>query len=218
MTPKKNSLKDKAYDVIKQKITSCKFKPNDFINERDLIDELHVSRTPIREALSRLEQEHLVTILPKRGVIVTDVSMKDVIEIYNVRELIEPYLVENYGKNIDKDELIKLKVLLETRDKTDSDSHYSIDEALHRLLVYSSNNQYFISVMDHIDSQNQRIRILSGEQVEKRLERTSREHLEILNYLISEDWHSAVKAMKFHLKNSKKTAIDLWYKKTISSR
>ena len=187
MTPKKNSLKDKAYDVIKQKITSCKFKPNDFINERDLIDELHVSRTPIREALSRLEQEHLVTILPKRGVIVTDVSMKDVIEIYNVRELIEPYLVENYGKNIDKDELIKLKVLLETRDKTDSDSHYSIDEALHRLLVYSSNNQYFISVMDHIDIQNQRIRILSGEQVEKRLERTSREHLEILNYLISED-------------------------------
>ena len=62
----KESLKNKAYNLIKTKIVNCEYPPNSFLNETLLMDEIGSSRTPIREALSKLEQENLVRILPKK--------------------------------------------------------------------------------------------------------------------------------------------------------
>ena len=61
------NLKNKAYSVIKERIISCQYKPNSFLNEADLIQEIDASRTPIREALNKLEQEGFVKIIPKKG-------------------------------------------------------------------------------------------------------------------------------------------------------
>ena len=63
----KLSLKQMAYNSIKEKILNCQYMPNSFLNEDLLCEEFGVSRTPIRDALSRLEQEHLITIMPKKG-------------------------------------------------------------------------------------------------------------------------------------------------------
>ena len=62
----KESLKSKAYNLIKTKIVNCEYAPGTFLNESMLMGEIGSSRTPIREALSKLEQENLVRILPKR--------------------------------------------------------------------------------------------------------------------------------------------------------
>lgn len=64
---KKDSLKLQSYNIIKDKIIRCEYAPNTLINEEALREELGVSRTPIRDALSRLEQEGLIQILPKRA-------------------------------------------------------------------------------------------------------------------------------------------------------
>ncbi|MFR1039015.1 MAG: GntR family transcriptional regulator [Clostridium sp.] len=60
------NLKNKAYQIIKERIMSCDYKPNTFLNEADLIEEIDASRTPIREALNKLEQEGFVQIIPKK--------------------------------------------------------------------------------------------------------------------------------------------------------
>ena len=60
------NLKNKAYQIIKERIMSCDYKPNTFLNEADLIEEIDASRTPIREALNKLEQEVFVQIIPNR--------------------------------------------------------------------------------------------------------------------------------------------------------
>ena len=86
----KISLKEKAYLYIKDKILSCEYKTGYFIDEKILIEELSASRTPIREGLSRLEQEGFVQILPKKGVVVKDINLRDIAEIYQISNKLIP--------------------------------------------------------------------------------------------------------------------------------
>ena len=90
MSEKKDSLKERAYRIIKDKIIRCEYMPGDFLNEKSLIEEIGASRTPIREALNKIEQENLVKIIPKRGVVVSEITMKDISEIFQVRECVSP--------------------------------------------------------------------------------------------------------------------------------
>ena len=73
----KPSLKQQSYELIKSNIVNCVYPPGAIITEDILCQELAVSRTPIREALSLLEKERLVTILPKRGIEVTYISLNE---------------------------------------------------------------------------------------------------------------------------------------------
>lgn len=211
----KDNLKEKAYKIIKDKITSCEYMPNDFINEAALSKEIGMSRTPIREALSRLEQENFIKILPKRGVLITDISIIEINEIYQLRELIEPNIIRNCTLSNKKNEFIRLRNILENKDISSENEAYSVDEDIHRLLVNCSNNRYFTSIIENIYGQNHRLRVLSGKQIEKRLEQTNNEHKEILDFLIKEEWETAAKSMENHLRNSKKAAIDRWYQKNM---
>ena len=101
----KTNLKTLAYNTIKQKIVTCEYAPGTFLNEEILTDELKISRTPIRDALSRLEQEGLIEIKPKKGITVTALSIKDVNMIFEIRKLYEPYILKNYGSFLDEDKL-----------------------------------------------------------------------------------------------------------------
>ena len=98
--PEKKSLKQQAYDEIKRKIVTCEYAPNTLLNEELLREELHVSRTPIRDALSRLEQKGLITILPKKGIMVSSLSINDINMVFEVRMMYEPYALLHYGSRI----------------------------------------------------------------------------------------------------------------------
>ena len=101
----KTNLKTLAYKTIKQKIVTCEYAPGLYLNEEILTEELKISRTPIREALSRLEQEGLIEIKPKTGITVTSLSIKDVNMIFEIRKLYEPYILKNYGSFLSEDKL-----------------------------------------------------------------------------------------------------------------
>lgn len=72
----KGMLKDKAYAIIKDKIINCEYLPGEVLSESRLLEEIKSSRTPIREALNKLEQEKLVCIMPKRGILVNEVTVE----------------------------------------------------------------------------------------------------------------------------------------------
>ncbi len=204
-----DSLKQKAYDTIKSKIINCEYMPNSFLNESALMDEINTSRTPIREALSKLEQENLVTILPKKGIMVNDLSLNDISMIFQVRELIEPFIILTNGSNLDRTELKSMRDMV-TGDITKQDikKTYQIDDCLHRFFIYSSNNKYFHQTMSHIYDQNTRMRILSAERIDRRLKETQEEHLTIIDYLFDGKYEEASNAMRVHLTKSKNAAID----------
>ena len=101
----KNTLKEQAYAIIKENIINCTYAPSSFLVESELMQQVGASRTPIREALNKLEQENLVRILPKRGVLVCDITMGTLNEVYEVRRLVEPYIVREYGCRLDEEAL-----------------------------------------------------------------------------------------------------------------
>ena len=83
--------------------------PNSFLNEDLLCEEFGVSRTPIRDALSRLEQEYLITIVPKKGFFVAPLSANEINMVFEGRLLIEPYVLLNYCKDFPADKLERLR-------------------------------------------------------------------------------------------------------------
>ncbi|MEG2678136.1 MAG: GntR family transcriptional regulator, partial [Oscillospiraceae bacterium] len=72
---RESNLKEKAYAKIKENIISLAYAPGEFLNETQLSEEIGVSRTPVREALNHLEKENLVRVIPKRGVMVSEINI-----------------------------------------------------------------------------------------------------------------------------------------------
>jgi GntR family transcriptional regulator, rspAB operon transcriptional repressor len=207
------NLKDKAYRIIKNKIISCEYKPNEFLSELALMKEIEVGRTPIREALNKLEQEHLVRIIPKKGTLVSAIAYSDIIKVFEVRELMEPYIVKTYSSKIDKEILFHLKEEFEKAkvDNTISKAEmYEQDDVLHKLIFESSENNYFIYAFNSISNLNQRVRIMSGEVNGVRRVETYDEHIRIINLILENNWEKAALEMECHLKKSKESGLRLF--------
>jgi DNA-binding GntR family transcriptional regulator len=83
-------LRDDVYRSIRQAILSCEFMPGQQLREHNLAEKYRVSRSPIRDSLLRLEQENLVTVLPRQGYVVNPISKVDIAEIFTLRRYIEP--------------------------------------------------------------------------------------------------------------------------------
>lgn len=204
----KNTLKEQAYAIIKENIINCVYAPSSFLVESELMQQVGASRTPIREALNKLEQENLVRILPKRGVLVSDITMGTLNEVYEVRRLVEPYIVREYGCRLDGEALRREyeQVKQSARLPTGMQLH-RVDNDLHQMLLNVSGNSYLCAMMDNIYGHNNRIRVFSGMKVAERRSDTCKEHLEILRFLLEQDYERAAQAMLTHLENSKQTAV-----------
>lgn len=207
---KKESLKQQAYAIIKAKIINCEYPPNTFLNEEILREELKVSRTPIRDALSRLEQENLIRIIPKKGIMISELSINEINMIYEARMLIEPFTISTYGHRVDQKQLRKLRTLFSTQFEPQSIQEiYKIDDDFHQLIINASQNKYLWQTFQSTHNQNRRLRILSGNNVEKRLHESRHEHVVIIDFMLDGNYAKAAQAMTTHLDKSKDAAFSL---------
>lgn len=209
MEPKEN-LKEKAYVIIKNKIICCEYRPGQFLNEQELRESVGASRTPIREALNKLEQEGLLEILPKRGVLVRDITLQEVNAIFEIRCMIEPYVLETYGHLLALSDIQDMYWKIHASGcETDNLYEYDLDHNLHEMLVRACDNPYILELMAKVFVQNHRLRILSGQNLEYRLRETAMEHEQILYWLDQRQPHKAAEAMRVHLKHAKEAAINM---------
>ena len=212
--PEEKSLKQQAYDEIKRKIVTCEYAPNTLLNEELLREELHVSRTPIRDALSRLEQKGLITILPKKGIMVSSLSINDINMVFEVRMMYEPYALLHYGSRIPYSVLTHSYELLSDLDAMSEDwAFFQADDAFHAAVVQAIGNRFLLQTYEWIQDQNLRFRVMTGQTSAPRLEDTSKEHTRILEACLKKDWSEAASAMKDHLINSKNATFDLLFQK-----
>jgi len=204
------SLKMKAYDHIREKIFTCKIMPGDFLDEKVLINEIGASRTPIREALNRLEQEELIQIIPKKGIFVRHISAKNVVDIFQLREMIEPYAILKYGENLDMDIIRNFQKKFEENTKENFANHI-YDDDFHSYLVSCANNDYVKKILADIYTQNHRIRILTG-LINDCSDFAQKEHFEIIDCLLSGDFTGASGALKKHLRLSQDRTLAIFIK------
>lgn len=205
----KTYFKHQAYSFIKEKILKCEYLPNTFINEKMLQEALECSRTPIREALNMLEQENLLRIIPKKGILISDLSINDISMLYETRLLIEPYIIRTSGHNVPREDLVMFKDLFSCNVEGDDIAQsIEIDDKFHTALWNTCTNTYLVTSLMETNAQNKRIRILSGLS-KGRIEKSQDEHLLVIEAMLKEEYDSAAAAMESHLKSAEDEAFKL---------
>lgn len=210
----KINLKTQAYNTIRQKIVTCEYAPGTFLNEELLTSELGLSRTPIRDALSRLEQEGLIEIKPKKGILVMPLSINTINMIFEVRQLYEPYILLNYGTYLSTQQLKNFYSIFSSSKTNTScfenqNYFYELDTQFHNFIVNTCPNSYIRQNYNMIQTQAERFRYMTGNFSTKRLDNTFQEHLDIICACLKNDWKEAAEKMTYHLEQSKKSTFQL---------
>ncbi|GEM82454.1 GntR family transcriptional regulator [Meiothermus hypogaeus] len=205
MTLNRTTLNREAYKALRQAILSRKIPPGQKLVVRVLAEDLGLSPTPVKEALSALEREGLVVAVPHRGYFVLEPSLEDVREIYSLREVLEGLAarlaVENDGKAL----LRRLERLFEKQgeaaEQGDIDTYGDLDLAFHRTIWEASGSKRLLATAETIDGQI-RMLINSSAAIPGRLPLSRAEHKAILQAARDKDPEAAETAMRTHVRNA----------------
>ena len=186
------------------------------LQEDQLARELGVSRTPVREAIHKLEKDGLVKIVPRKGAFVRTIFSKDVREIFDIRGALESLAVRSSFYQFDKNKLMEIKALLEKcetlLEKGEIDFFIQLDEEFHDLLIRSSGNERLIQIMENLNNQIQLARLKSF-SVPGRAKKALDEHRQIIDVLLAGDKLEAEKLILEHSENAKQNILTFIVKK-----
>lgn len=205
----KGGLKKRAYEVIKKKLLNCEYPPNTLLNEAQISNSLGFSRTPTREAVIQLEQEGFLKIIPKKGIYVTAVTVHDVVQIFQVRKEIEPVALLMAKPYLEKDILLDFKNRFLDENQAIMDS-YQLDTAMHLYLMESCNNSFIIDMMHKVFDKNTRV-IITSKKNQLHLQDSRREHIEILDSLLNDQYEQAATQLSTHIDHCRMAALDNFY-------
>ena len=210
------SLKQIVYEDLKRQIVSCEILPGALLTEEALCERLKASRTPVRDAVSRLEQEQLLTIHPKKGILVNTVSLANVSELFEARLRIEPYAVRYYGNRINDSVYAECVAYFSVSHPRSKAQYIIKDDEFHQMFVNASGNRYLTMFYNTVKDQVMRYRVLSA--LEERLQQTNHEHCEVANQCLRGNWEQAAQAMREHIENSKIAILDYATSQNCDSR
>jgi len=150
------SLKDKAYQNIKFEITIGHLKPGSFLTEEKLSKDMQMSRGPIREALNRLEKEGFVSIIPRRGTMVSNITTQEVKDISKIREMLEPVTAKESLSKISLPDLRTMKreflnFLSKPETEDNKKQFFVLDEQFHKLLHGKCGNKKLMDILDNFE-------------------------------------------------------------------
>lgn len=203
-------LRDVVCNTLRQAILLGELKPGARLMEIHLADHLGVSRTPIREAIRKLAQEGLVTITPRKGAEVAQITEKSMNDVLEVRRTLDALCAELACDRITPRELESLRLACESFETAvstaDTKEIAQADVALHDIIVRATGNQRLIQLVNNLAEQMYRYRfeyIQDTSQHETLIE----EHKIIYQSILGKDKETAAQAAKTHIDNQEKAII-----------
>jgi DNA-binding GntR family transcriptional regulator len=158
-------LRDAAYEAIKHRIITCKFKPGECINELSVSELLGYGRTPVHQALDRLMLEEMVEVIPRKGVIVKPVILPDVMQMIDVRMLNETHCARLAATRADDNHIAALMVILKRARQAitarDIHSMMMLDREFHLQLAAASKNLELAEVVRKLNERSLRFWFIS---------------------------------------------------------
>jgi DNA-binding GntR family transcriptional regulator len=162
------TLTDRAYNVLEEMIVRLELKPGIAVSETMLSDMLGIGRTPIREALQRLARERLVQILPRRGIIVSDINVKAQLRLLEFRREVERLLARTASRRASDDERKRFMQLAEgmraASVQSDDISFLRLDREFNDLCLQASRNEFAASAMGLMNALSRRFWFLHYRQ------------------------------------------------------
>ncbi|MFW5415801.1 GntR family transcriptional regulator [Nocardiopsis sp. CNT-189] len=200
------SATERAYRHTKNAILDRRYAGGELVSEGDIASAVGVSRTPVREALLRLESEGLVRLYPKRGALVVPVSPEEIADVVEARRLIETHTAERAARagGQDRAELaVRLTGRLDEMRAAlgagpDRPAFMAADRRFHREIVEASGNRILIGLYDSLRDRQLRM-MEEGARTVRRMERNVEEHAVILEAVRAGDAEAARTAVTAHL-------------------
>jgi len=199
-------LKDVAYTEIKERILEEQFEPGRFLSERELIDLLQMSKTPIKSALDRLEAEGFLHVSSKQGIMIKDLTVEQIIDIYDLRTAVETFNCEKIYERVTAEELGLLRENLSQTEKAveelDVKEFAQRDHEFHLLICQISGNNEIQKILLNNNAQLLRITLRHLKRHPDRMKKFLQEHEEMYRDFQNKS-RDCVEKMRLHLQESK---------------
>jgi DNA-binding GntR family transcriptional regulator len=204
------SIREHAYLYLKKTILEGEFQAGDRLIERELAAKLKISRTPIREALFRLESQGFVKTVPRKGVVVSDISENEVIEVFTILASLEVLAVKLAAQKMDNetrqelDQKIHELNLLEKQSEEDFNfEHIQMNRLINKASKSPKLFEILSGLIDYIH-----MAANMGYETPGRRKESLKEHIGIMKALHDQDVEIAEYLMRIHIENSKKAYIN----------
>jgi DNA-binding GntR family transcriptional regulator len=190
----------RAYDHVKQAILDCAYPGGALLSEGEIATEVGVSRTPVREALLRLETESLVRLYPKRGALVLPVSPQEISDVMEARELVETFTSgkATLGPQLIHELTALLDAMREHSAAADTKEFARADRCFHRAIVAAAGNDILIQLYDSLRDRQLRMAQLTANDPSRTAD-AIRDHAEIVEAVRSGDRRRLRSAIHRHL-------------------
>ena len=204
-------LRDVVFITLREAILNGELEPGERLMEIALAQKLGVSRTPIREAIRKLELEGLVVMAPRKGAEVAEITLKDVKDVLEVRKNLEDLAVELACKKATEEDIEEMKRAHEEFIKTLSQKDLTViaeaDVKFHDVIYKTTDNKRLIQILNNLREQMYRYRLEYIKDEKKRMIVTD-EHLQIIEAIKNKDVDSAKEYIQEHINNQEKTIVE----------
>ncbi len=204
-------LRDVVFNTLRQAILTGELKPGERLMEIQLAQRLGVSRTPVREAIRKLELEGLVLMIPRKGAEVAEITIKDLEDVLEVRAALEKLAVQDACENITDAQLQELKKanneFKRTLEEEDIIARVHADMKFHEIIYAATNNHRLLQILNNLREQMYRYRMeyLKDKSSYKKL---LEEHDAIRKALKKHDREKAGDTIHVHIENQKESIIN----------
>ena len=203
-------IREIAYDVLKHAIITGEIPAGERIVETDYAERLHISRTPLREALRKLERDGLVEYVLRRGVVVRAFTIADVEEIYTIRNALEMLTLPAIIRNATAEDVASLKERLREMDEVmahgDIETLSPMARAFHSQLTALCRQNRILRVIEGQDEFITRFSAMAIRQ-ENRRSQAHEEHYKLVEYVEKRDLEHLEKLMRKHIERSKENCL-----------
>ena len=203
-------IREIAYEVLKKAIITGEIPAGERIVETEYADRLHISRTPLREALRKLERDGLVEYVMRRGVVVRAFTMEDVREIYTIRNALEmltlPYIIENATAEDIRSLREKLAEMDRLQEKDDIEGLSPLAREFHTQLTSISQQKRILRVIEGQDEYIRRFSAMAIRQ-ENRRAAAHEEHHRLVDYVESKDLKHFTELTQHHINRSMENCL-----------
>lgn len=204
-------LRELVLEAIREAIINGTLKPRERLMEIQLAEELGVSRTPIREALRKLEIEGFIVMVPRKGAYVADLSFKDIADVFEIRSALEGLAAGLAAERITDEELEEMERLLiekaEAIAANDIEKLVVVDTKFHDAIYKASRNESLTNIINNLREQIQRFRATTL-AYPGRMKESLDEHRGIVEALQSRDVQLSRKLAGEHIENAENSMID----------
>lgn len=208
---KHQTLREKILENIRDAIISGTLKAGSRVSEPDLAERYGISRTPIREAFRQLESEGFLTVIPRRGAVVSEFSQKDVEEFYAIKSILEGYAARRACAKLTRQQLERLQSindrLSELAEQNDIKTFFKIHGDFHDLFIKAADNEKLRELITSLVTRFQRLRLMSL-SLPGRMRISVQEHEKIIDAFSRKDAEAAETLVRKNAEFGGKVLVD----------